>query len=92
MYKILLRNVITGEMHWYDNCYLNDKLERGKVIRWKSPKDEHPVKYKIVSWNWQGYDSKKTAKDKEIERLATAALLSLDIPSEWRDVLRKYTE
>lgn len=85
MYRILLRDIITGEKHWYTDCYYNGKLVRNKVIFWKG------VKMKVLAWSWQGFDKKVSIREQAITDYATEVLLSLDIPQQWRDSLLEYT-
>ena len=90
MYCMLLRDVVTGQKAWYNDCYLNGKVEKNKIILWQGPNDEHRKKYKIVAFKWQGYDKRVSAKNKAIHDFATKALLELDIPDEWRKALVEY--
>ena len=39
MYRMLLRNVVTGEKHWYDDCYYNGKIKKNTIILWEGPND-----------------------------------------------------
>ena len=91
MYRVLLRNIVTGKKGWFDKCYLNGKLERNKIVFWQGPDDNSKQKYKIISWQWQGFDKFKSPKEVAIEKYAQKALLSLDIPAEWREELLKYS-
>ena len=92
MYKILLRNVVTGKKDWWSHCYLNGKLERNKVILWQSPEDKDIQRYKIVAWQWEGFDKYIHPKHKTITNFALDTLLDLDIPDEWRKQLKEYAK
>ena len=85
MYKVLLRDVVTGEKHWYDKCYLNGTMEKNKIILW-SPNGEAKRRFKILAWKWEGVD-KYRKHDKGVNDFAAQALLDLDIPREWREEL-----
>ena len=87
MYKVLLRCVVTGDKEWYDNCYLNSKIKKNKVILWQGPGDDKKQRYKIVAWQWQGYDKKVSKKHRAINDFVDKTLLSLDIPAQWRNEL-----
>ena len=50
MYSVLLRNVVTGEKAWHENCYFNGELEKNKIV---FVGDEN-VKMKIVAWKYMG--------------------------------------
>ena len=90
MYKMLLRDIVSGKMQWFESCYLNGKVEKNKVILWQSPEDDEIKRYKIVAWKWQGFDKRISKKDKAINDFATEVLLDLDIPQEWRDELKAW--
>ena len=92
MYKVLLRNVVTGQKAWYDKCYLNGKMKRNKIILWQGPEDEIKERYKILAWQWEGYDKYVSKKKKNIHEFATQSLLELDIPDAWRQALTEYTQ
>ena len=81
MYKILLRNVMTGEKHWYDDCYLNAKIEKDKIVYWNK------IKHKILAWKWQGYDRTISIKKQAVINFVDTTLLSLDLPPQWREDL-----
>ena len=92
MYRFLLRNVVTGEKKWWDNCYFNGKLnyDKKQTILWQSPEDEVKTKYKILAWKWQGVDKYIPTKLKAIHNFAVKSLTDLDIPDEWRQDLQEY--
>lgn len=90
MYKVLLRDVTTGEKHWYDGCYLNGKMKKNLIIFWKPPDGDRKVKMKVIAWQWQGFDKYIPKKQRAIYDFVDQTLLSLDIPPKWREELLKY--
>ena len=90
MYKVLLRCVVTGKKRWWDNCYFRGKMKKNKIILWQSPEDDSKQRYKMIAWQWQGYDKPLKGFDKEINDFATQALLGLDIPDSWREELTSW--
>lgn len=76
MYRVLLRNVLTGKKQWFDHCFTPKKMERGALIFWKGPDDEMRTKYKIISWKWEGKQppfisglAKHQLVQKEVDRI-----------------------
>lgn len=90
--KCLLRNVKSGEKHWYANCYFNGIVKENQIIFWQGPDDETKQKYKILAFQGQAFDRYVSPKKRAIERFATSELLNLDLPPEWREELTAYLQ
>lgn len=53
-YKVLLRNTLTGNKTWFDQCYTPRKPKIDNIVLWKSPEDDIKVKYRIMAFRWEG--------------------------------------
>ena len=53
MYRVLLRNYVTGRMLWVHNCGSANKMEENAIVFWKGPDDEIKCKYKVVKFKKQ---------------------------------------
>ena len=93
MYKVFLRNVVTGQKKWWDKCCMNAAMEKGKIIYWQSPEDEEITTYKIIAFEWQEQPKKDVIwKHAAFDKVATEFLLDLDIPDTWREELLLWKE
>lgn len=85
MYKILLRDVLSGQKKWYNDCYFAGKLKKNQTVLWKAPEESEIKKYKILAWKWQGNTPKPpTQKEIDILDAADSFLLSLDFPEKYK--------
>lgn len=81
MYRVLLRDVLTGEKTWHEDCYINGVMTKNKVIFLGDDK----VKNKIVAWKWMGHEpTPKSTKYNKYCLIADEFLsLFAPLPDEW---------
>lgn len=90
MFKILLRDVVSGQKKWYNNCYYNGELTKNTIILWSPEKTEPKRGFKILAWTWQGIEpTPNTPKQNLIIDIADDFLALFNFPDLCKEEFRR---